>query len=86
MVYRAVRRHTRPYPVGVALRDEGRARLLARFRADLAPGITLRTEVPLRGDRDLRAWDGELATVDRTCKLEAETALYDLKRKCAASP
>ena len=74
-----MRLSVRPYPEGVPLRDAAHARLLARFRADLPPSIALRTEVPLRLDRDLRAWDGELETLDGTCKLEAETSLVDLQ-------
>lgn len=85
-----MRLSARPFPVGSPLRDASHARLLARFRARLPPIIRLRTEVPLRQDRDLRAWDGELERVigpnrtggsrpDDTCKLEAETVLYDLQ-------
>ena len=69
----------RPYPLGPPIRDVAHARLLSRFRARLAPTVKLRTEVPLRGDRERRAWDGELLTGDETCKLEAETVLYDLQ-------
>jgi transcriptional regulator with XRE-family HTH domain len=74
-----MRLNARPYPEGLPLRDEAQASLLARFRSELPPGISMRTEVPLHGDRDLRAWDAELATADATCKLEAESALYDLQ-------
>lgn len=69
----------RPYPKGSPLRDAGQARLLARFQARLSSTIRLRTEVPLHGDRELRAWDGELALGHETCKLEAETVLHDLQ-------
>jgi transcriptional regulator with XRE-family HTH domain len=74
-----MRLSVRAYPEGVPLRDAAHARLLARFRAELPPTITLRTEVPLRIDRDLRAWDGELQASSGTCKLEAETNLMDLQ-------
>jgi hypothetical protein len=74
-----MRLSARPYPEGVPLRDAAHARLIARFRADLSPSVTVRTEVPLRLDRDPRAWDGELETADDTCKLEAETVLQDLQ-------
>lgn len=70
---------SRPFPQGPPIRDAAHARLLSRFRARLAPTIRLRTEVPLRGDRERRAWDAELAVGDDTCKLEAETTLYDLQ-------
>ena len=69
----------RAYPEGPPVRDVAHARLLARFTAELPPTVTLRTEVPLRLDRDLRAWDGEIETPQGTCKLEAETVLHDLQ-------
>lgn len=74
-----MRLSARPYPEGPPLRDAGQARLLARFKAELARAIRLHTEVPLRGQGELRAWDGELEVGGATCKLEAETALYDLQ-------
>ena len=71
---------TAPRP---SLRDAAHARLLARFQARLARTIRLRTEVPIDGDGDRRAWDGELAVAGEigmeTCKLEAETVLHDLQ-------
>lgn len=70
---------SRPFPHGSPLRDEAHARLLSRFRARLPSQIRLRTEVPLSGDRERRAWDGELALGRATCKLEAETVLHDLQ-------
>ena len=69
----------RPFPEGPPLRDAGHARLLSRFKSRLHPAIQMRTEVPLHGDHGRRAWDGELALADETCKLEAETVLYDLQ-------
>lgn len=74
-----MRLSARPYPEGVPIRDVAHARLLARFKAELPPTVKLRTEVPLRLDRDLRAWDGELEAPNGTCKLEAETVLYDIQ-------
>lgn len=74
-----MRLSARPYPEGSPIRDAAHARLLTRFRAELPPTIKLRTEVPLRLDRDLRAWDGQIEATDGTCKLEAETVLYDLQ-------
>jgi transcriptional regulator with XRE-family HTH domain len=67
------------YPEASPLRDEGSARLLARFQRDLPTTIRLRTEVSLRAAGELRAWDAELAADPGTCKLEAETALHDLQ-------
>lgn len=69
----------RPFPQGPPLRDAAHARLLERFRPRLARPVRMRTEVPLRGDRERRAWDGELAVGHETCKLEAETVLHDLQ-------
>jgi transcriptional regulator with XRE-family HTH domain len=74
-----MRLSARPYPEGPPIRDVAHARLLARFRVRLPPTVRMRTEVPLRMARDLRAWDGELEAVNGTCKLEAETALHDLQ-------
>lgn len=84
-----LRLSARAYPDGAPVRDVAHLQLLARFRATLPPTIRLRTEVPLRLDRDLRAWDGGLEVVGgveasgagrrSTCKLEAETVLYDLQ-------
>jgi len=69
----------RPFPDGPPLRDVAHARLLSRFKARLHASIRMRTEVPLRGEHRRRAWDAELATTNETCKLEAETVLYDLQ-------
>jgi transcriptional regulator with XRE-family HTH domain len=70
----------RPYPAGPPLRDAAHARLLARFKSRLHPAVRMRTEVRLRTVADdLRAWDAELALEGDTCKVEAETVLYDLQ-------
>lgn len=74
-----LRLSSRPYPVGPPIRDAAHARLLTRFRAELAPGMTLRTEVPLGSGPDLRAWDGQIDALSRSCKLEAETVLSDMQ-------
>jgi transcriptional regulator with XRE-family HTH domain len=74
-----MRLSARPFPEGSPIRDAAHARLLTRFKADLPPTVKLRTEVPLRYVQDLRAWDGELEAHDGTCKLEAETVLYDIQ-------
>jgi transcriptional regulator with XRE-family HTH domain len=74
-----MRLSARPYPAGPPIRDAAHARLLARFKAQLPATIQMRTEVPLRAQGDLRAWDGELALDGEACKLEAETALRDLQ-------
>lgn len=74
-----MRLSVRAYPEGPPIRDVAHARLLARLKAELPATVTLRTEVPLRLDRDQRAWDGEIETPRGTCKLEAETVLHDLQ-------
>ena len=75
-----MRLSARPYPEGPPLRDAGHARLLSRFAACLPSTVRMRTEVPLRAHGDLRAWDAEVAVADGTCKVEAETVLYDPER------
>jgi hypothetical protein len=69
----------KPYPDGDPLRDAGSARLLRRLQVQLHPAVAMRTEVGLQIAGDLRAWDAELKAAGATCKLEAETALYDLQ-------
>jgi transcriptional regulator with XRE-family HTH domain len=69
----------RPYPDGDPLRDTASARLLQRLQGHLHPTVAMRTEVRLKRDGDLRAWDAQLDTAASTCKVEAETVLYDLQ-------
>jgi len=47
----------RLYPAGDAVRDAAQIALLDRFRRRLHPSLVCRTEVPLPGPADLRAWD-----------------------------
>jgi Helix-turn-helix domain len=72
-----LRLHIRAYPDGDALRDLPQARLLGRFRGRLHPGVQLRTEVPLYGRTDLRAWDGVIDFADERDAVEAETRIRD---------
>src|SRR5262245_44539313 len=44
------------YPDGDAVRDAGSLRLEARVRARIAPSLRWRSEVPVHGAADLRAW------------------------------
>jgi transcriptional regulator with XRE-family HTH domain len=74
-----MRLRARPYPDGSSIRDAAHARLLLRLRRELPEEIRMRTEVPLRNERDLRAWDAELTVGGDACMLEAETVLYDLQ-------
>lgn len=69
----------RLYPDGDAVRDAGHLRLESRTRARVASTIRWRTEVPVRGSTDLRAWD---AVVDGTGCVDAfefETRVGDVQ-------
>jgi len=70
----------RAFPGSSPLRDAGQLALLDRFRRRLAPGLTVRTEVPLPIQGDLRAWDAVIAGFQPEADplhTEAETRLYD---------
>ncbi|MFV2063780.1 MAG: helix-turn-helix domain-containing protein [Chloroflexota bacterium] len=69
----------RPYPEGPPVRDAAHARLLDRFRRRLSQKLRFRTEVPLRLDRDQRAWDGQIIAQEGDCRVEAETVLQDIQ-------
>lgn len=66
------------YPTGEPLRDEGQARLLARFNARLSPAWRRFAEAPMPGPGDLRAWDELLDGVVRV-GVEAESRPSDLQ-------
>jgi hypothetical protein len=72
-----LRLHVRAYPDGDPVRDAPQARLLSRFRARMGPGVALRTEVPLHGRTDSRAWDGVLELRRERDAVEAETRIRD---------
>jgi transcriptional regulator with XRE-family HTH domain len=70
----------RTYPGPVPLRDAGQVALLERLRKRLAQNLSMRTEVPLPIDGDLRAWDAVIAGFDPDAEplhAEAETRFYD---------
>jgi transcriptional regulator with XRE-family HTH domain len=70
----------RAYPGPTPLRDAGQVALMDRLRERLAPTLTMRTEVPLPIDGDLRAWDAAIAGFEPAAAplhTEAETRLYD---------
>ena len=72
----------RTYPGPDPIRDAGHAKLIGRLRARLAPGLVLRTEVPLPNAGDLRALDGvvdRLVGVDSRLPVEAETRISDIQ-------
>jgi hypothetical protein len=66
------------YPTGEPIRDEGQARLLARFNARLSPLWRRATEAPMPASNDLRAWD-ELLRGPVRIGVEAETRPSDLQ-------
>jgi transcriptional regulator with XRE-family HTH domain len=72
----------RTYPGVAPVRDAGQIALLERLRRHLGIGLTMRTEVPLPIDGDLRAWDAVIGGFDPAAALlhcEAETRLYDVQ-------
>jgi len=69
----------RAYPGGDPIRDAGHARLLARLRGRLAPGLRWRTEVPLPGPQEMRAWDAVITGSDWRLPVEAETVVFDVQ-------
>jgi transcriptional regulator with XRE-family HTH domain len=72
----------RAYPAPLPVRDTGQVALLGRLRMRLAPSLTMRTEVPLPIEADLRAWDAVIAGFDPVADplhAEAETRLYDIQ-------
>jgi transcriptional regulator with XRE-family HTH domain len=72
------------FPVASPVRDAGQLRLLARFRARVDARWGWRSEVPVGGFGDRRAWDVELSGPGRVA-VDAETHLHDLQalqRRC----
>jgi len=69
----------RAYPAGDAIRDAGQARILERLRRELPASLGWRTEVPLRIDGDLRAWDAVIIGPAWWLAVEAETVLSDVQ-------
>ena len=69
----------RAYLVGEPVRDAGQLRLLARFRACLAPQMPWATELPMPPRGDLRALDGWTRADGLDIGVEAETRLGDLQ-------
>ncbi len=66
------------YPYGLPVRDAAQLRLLQRLRSQIGPGLRWRTEVPVGGVGDLRAWD-VLLEGDQDIGIDAETRLHDLQ-------
>ncbi|MEA2576831.1 MAG: Helix-turn-helix domain [Chloroflexota bacterium] len=69
----------RLYPDGDPIRDAAQVRLLERLRARIAPSVRWRTEVPLFGRDDSRAWDAVSDGTGCVDGIEAETRLSDVQ-------
>jgi transcriptional regulator with XRE-family HTH domain len=67
------------FPDGDALRDAGQLRVIGRLRDRIPPTPRFRTEVPLAGTRDRRAWDAVLDGTGCVDAFEIETRLADLQ-------
>lgn len=69
----------RAFSAGGPIRDRAQLELLAKFRAVLPTDLTWRTEVPLRIERDLRAWDAVVGGHGWHVPIDAETRLRDVQ-------
>ncbi|HEX5013841.1 MAG TPA: helix-turn-helix transcriptional regulator [Candidatus Limnocylindrales bacterium] len=69
----------RAYPVGGGLRDRGQIRLLHRLRTFVPARVPWRTEVPIGGRGDLRAWDAVIGLPNCPIGVDAETRLRDFQ-------
>ena len=70
----------RAFPAGDPIRDRAQLALLERLRARIHAELRWRTEVPLPGDGDLRAWDAEIRgrrPQPWRARVEAETNVTD---------
>jgi transcriptional regulator with XRE-family HTH domain len=70
----------RTYPGPSPLRDAAQIGLFDRLRVRLAPTLVMRTEVPLRIEGDLRAWDAVISGFEPVADplhAEGETRLHD---------
>jgi hypothetical protein len=67
------------FPDADPLRDAGQVKLISRLRDRMPSAATFRTEVPLPGQGDRRAWDAVLDGAGCRDAFEAETRLFDLQ-------
>jgi transcriptional regulator with XRE-family HTH domain len=67
------------YPDGDPIRDAAQVRLLERLRIRVGRDVRWRTEVPLVGRDDARAWDAVADGTGCVDGIEAETRLSDLQ-------
>lgn len=73
-----LRLSVRAYPAGSAVRDAAQLRLLGDLRNEVSAAYGWRTEVPVGGRGDLRAWDAVLDGPARIA-VDAETRLHDIQ-------
>ncbi len=66
------------YPDGLPVRDAAQLALLQRFRARVSPRLRWRSEVPVGGLDDRRAWD-VLLEGSESIGVDAETKLRDIQ-------
>lgn len=69
----------RLYPDGDPVRDTAQVRLLGRLRQRLPATVPWRTEVPLHGRSDARAWDAVAESPGCADAFEAESRIGDLQ-------
>ena len=67
------------FPDGDAVRDAAQLRVLSRLRGRLPATARLRTEVPLHGRSDPRAWDAVLDGHGCVDAFEVESRLVDIQ-------
>jgi transcriptional regulator with XRE-family HTH domain len=68
----------RTYPGGAGLRDTAHLELVGRLVRRLPPGVRWRTEVPLPGAADQRAWD-LVIDLRPPVAVEAENRVHDMQ-------
>lgn len=69
----------RAYPSGTPIRDQAQISLLGRLKEQVSAPLTWRSEVPVGGARDLRAWDLVISSGSDRVAVEAETRLADIQ-------
>jgi transcriptional regulator with XRE-family HTH domain len=73
-----LRLHVKAYPAGSPVRDAAQLGVAARLRSQVSDRFAWRTEVPIGGAGDLRAWDVCLSG-PATIGIDIETRLQDMQ-------
>jgi transcriptional regulator with XRE-family HTH domain len=73
-----LRLSVKSYPVGSPVRDAAQLRLIARLKAIVPADFRWRTEVPVGGHGDLRAWDVVAGDAPGTA-IDAETHHHEVQ-------